>query len=125
LDVLASPSFGEGFGVPVIEAQACGTPVIVNDFSAQPELVGAGWTVEGQPFADMNQTAWFQIPSVDSIVDRLERCYSRTAPEIATDMKAARAKAIQYDVTRVWRNNWSGTLAAIEHRLPSVSPITE
>ena len=28
---------GEGFGIPIIEAQACSTPVIVTDFSSMPE----------------------------------------------------------------------------------------
>src|SRR5690606_25909845 len=42
-DVLLNPSMGEGFGVPLIEAQACGTPVIVTDFSAMRELCFAGW----------------------------------------------------------------------------------
>ena len=37
-DVLLAVSMGEGFGIPVIEAQACGTPVIVSDWTAQPEL---------------------------------------------------------------------------------------
>ncbi len=27
-------------GIPAVEGQACGTPVIVSDFSAQPELIG-------------------------------------------------------------------------------------
>jgi glycosyltransferase involved in cell wall biosynthesis len=39
-DVLLASTLGEGFGLTVLEAQACGTPVIVNNFSAQPELVG-------------------------------------------------------------------------------------
>ena len=47
MDVLLAPSMGEGFGIPVLEANACGTPAIVSDFSAQPEVMGAGWTVEG------------------------------------------------------------------------------
>jgi glycosyltransferase involved in cell wall biosynthesis len=37
---LAVPSLHEGFGIPVIEAQACGTPVIASDRAALPETVG-------------------------------------------------------------------------------------
>jgi glycosyltransferase involved in cell wall biosynthesis len=34
------PSLYEGFGFPVLEAMACGTPVICSDTSSLPELVG-------------------------------------------------------------------------------------
>jgi glycosyltransferase involved in cell wall biosynthesis len=34
------PSFFEGFGLPVLEAMACGTPVITSDCSSLPEVVG-------------------------------------------------------------------------------------
>jgi len=34
------PSLHEGFGVPIIEAMACGTPVITSDCSAMPEVAG-------------------------------------------------------------------------------------
>ncbi len=34
------PSLWEGFGIPVIEAQACGVPTIVSNVSSLPEVVG-------------------------------------------------------------------------------------
>jgi glycosyltransferase involved in cell wall biosynthesis len=39
-DMLVTPSFYEGFGLPALEAMACGTPVIVSDVSSLPEVVG-------------------------------------------------------------------------------------
>jgi len=36
------PSFSEGFGWPVIEAQACGTPVIASNLEPMPEVGGNG-----------------------------------------------------------------------------------
>lgn len=39
---LLFPSRWEGFGWPIIEAQACGCPVICSDQSALPEVVGHG-----------------------------------------------------------------------------------
>jgi glycosyltransferase involved in cell wall biosynthesis len=37
---LVFPSLYEGFGLPVVEAMACGTPVITSDTSALPEVAG-------------------------------------------------------------------------------------
>jgi glycosyltransferase involved in cell wall biosynthesis len=46
-DALVYPSLYEGFGLPVLEAMACGTPVIASDVAALPELVdGAGVLVD-------------------------------------------------------------------------------
>lgn len=39
-DLCVMPSLYEGFGFPVLEAMACGTPVIAADASSLPELVG-------------------------------------------------------------------------------------
>ena len=41
------PSHFEGFGLPVLEAMACGTPVVASNQSALPEVVGeAGLLVD-------------------------------------------------------------------------------
>ena len=39
-DVFAFPSFYEGFGLPVLEAMACGTPVVATNRTSVPEVVG-------------------------------------------------------------------------------------
>jgi glycosyltransferase involved in cell wall biosynthesis len=45
--LFAYPSLYEGFGLPVIEAMACGTPVVTSNRSSLPEVVGdAGVTVD-------------------------------------------------------------------------------
>ncbi|MBC7240010.1 MAG: glycosyltransferase family 4 protein, partial [Chloroflexi bacterium] len=39
-DVFAFPSLYEGFGIPVLEALACGTPVVTSNTSSMPEAAG-------------------------------------------------------------------------------------
>ena len=39
-ELFCFPSFYEGFGMPPLEAMACGTPTIVSDNSSLPEVVG-------------------------------------------------------------------------------------
>lgn len=46
-DLFCYPSLYEGFGLPPLEAMACGTPVLTSNVSSLPEVVGeAGLTVD-------------------------------------------------------------------------------
>ena len=108
-DVLLAASMGEGFGIPVIEAQACGTPVIVSNFTAQPELVGDGWVVDGQPFWDAAQKSWFLTPSVPSILNALEEAYSRGRGKSKKAVEFAR----QYEADAVYESHWKPAMKEI------------
>jgi len=39
--LLAHPSIAEGFGLPIVEAMACGTPVVTSNVSAMAEVAGS------------------------------------------------------------------------------------
>jgi len=41
-EALLFPSLFEGFGLPILEAQACGCPVITSNLSSMPEVAGKG-----------------------------------------------------------------------------------
>lgn len=111
-DVLLQPSMGEGFGVPLIEAQACGIPVITSDHSAMTELGGAGWLVQGQPFWDQAGASWFYMPYVWSIVEALEDAYA-SHPNMKRREESVQL-ASQYDADRVLSEYWLPALDALK-----------
>jgi len=49
---LVFPSLFEGFGLPILEAQACGCPVITSNVSSMPEVAGRG-TILVDPYSVM------------------------------------------------------------------------
>jgi glycosyltransferase involved in cell wall biosynthesis len=112
MDVLLATSYGEGFGIPTIEAQACGTPVIVSEFAASTELVGDGWLVDGQPLWDAPQTAWFHLPSVPKIVEALEAAYDRGQERSQKAIDFAK----MYNADTVYEKHWKPTLEILAQR---------
>ena len=79
-DVLLLPTRGEGFGLPVLEYAAVGTPSIVTNFATSPELCFDGWLLEYEPEWSW-QNAIVAKPGIASIVENLEAAYAdRNSP---------------------------------------------
>lgn len=103
LDVLLNATCGEGFGVPIVEALACGVPVIATDCTAMTEKVlqGAGWLVGGQKFWNDHHGACWTIPAIGQITAKLAHAAAgRASPQIC------RATAEVYDAGRIAREYW-------------------
>jgi glycosyltransferase involved in cell wall biosynthesis len=103
MDVMLATSYGEGFGIPSVEAQSCGTRIIGSNWAATKDLVSEdSFLVDGQPQWDSGQDAWWQIPSVPSIVAALEEAYKlgKGRSQVSIDF------ASDFDVDKVWTKHW-------------------
>jgi|HubBroStandDraft_3_1064219.scaffolds.fasta_scaffold29856_2 glycosyltransferase involved in cell wall biosynthesis len=116
LDVLLLVTKGEGFGIPLIEAQACGTPVVVGDWSAMSELCFAGWKVSRQE-STVVENDW-RLGDPAAIADRLEQAYLASRdPALREDLRQrARAGALRYDADRVTEEHWQPLLVEVARR---------
>jgi len=66
-DVLLAASMAEGFGIPLVEAQACGCPVITTDFSSMAELMRWGHKIEPLDYVWTPLNSWHAWPDAKEI----------------------------------------------------------
>lgn len=72
-DVTMVGSCSEGFGVPIIEAQLCGCPVVTNRSTAMPELTRFGYSVRPAQWIMRNDfVSGWQQPSRDGLARALD-----------------------------------------------------
>ncbi len=134
-DVTLATSRGEGFGLCVPESMACGTPVIVSNWTAQLEHLGVdvwdaekpgfrryptGWAVDVQPELDFKHMAYFGVPRIDQIVTALEEAYAKRGDQAMRD--ACVAEAAKYDADAVFERYWRPVLAEMEALLADEPP---
>lgn len=137
-DVLLSASMSEGFGVPIIEAQACGTPVIVNDFASMPELVRWGYKLQPADLVWTAQQSFWCMPDIKAITEALQNLHDQQAGEPWPPENRVRC-ALKIHNEFAWdhivRDHWAplmreiapfapGNQSAIAQTLPAATPHT-
>jgi alpha-1,3-rhamnosyl/mannosyltransferase len=92
--MLVYPSLYEGFGLPPLEAMACGVPVIASDRASLPEVVGdAGIQIEALDETAITQAMRALIED-DAFHGRLSAAGSKRAARFSWEQCAARTLAV-------------------------------
>lgn len=122
-DVLMSCSMSEGFGIPIIEAQACGTPAVVTNFSAMPELVRWGYVVDVADMVLTPMNAWQAWPSVTDMTDKLQRLYEQWDAcggdwPIAKRLATSKAIHDEYSWDVIVRDQWGPLMTKLADEAP-------
>jgi glycosyltransferase involved in cell wall biosynthesis len=97
-DVLLGTTGGEGFFLPGLEAQACGVPIVVTDYSSAPEICGAGLTIPPSDYVVLNSPGTrYALADIDKTAEALTKIANADREKLA---KKGRAFAERYS----WEN---------------------
>ena len=102
---LVYPSLFEGFGLPPLEAMACGTPVITSNSSSLPEVVGnAALLVNPYEETDLAQAIW-KLTNDATLRARLRQAGIQQAGQFTWHAAAAKTLAIYRAIAHQHRSS--------------------
>lgn len=115
LDALLFCTGGEGFGLPLVEAQSCGVPVITTDYAGGPEQVGVGFTIRWNDYV-VYDTPGVRRPlaNLDKMADALTKIMNADRERTA---RKTRKFALRYDWNRIAEQYWIPFLTSCEEEL--------
>lgn len=122
-DVHLQVSMSEGFGIPLIEAQACGCPVVTTNFSAMPELVRWGHLVDVADRVLVNAHSYQAWPSKRDMTDKLNRLYEAWLIcggdwPISKRLETQDAIHAEYSWDSIVKDRWGPLMARLAEEAP-------
>jgi len=97
-DVFVYPSLYEGFGLPVLEAMACGCPVIASNVSSLPEVVGEAGTLVDPYDVDALAQAISTVLQADGLKREMSRKGIAQAQKFSWEKAGAELLAVCREV---------------------------
>jgi glycosyltransferase involved in cell wall biosynthesis len=97
-DLFVYPSLYEGFGLPVVEAMACGVPVVTSNVSSLPEVAGDAAVTVGPRDDDAIADGMRRVLTDAALANDLRRRGWRRAAEFTWGRTAAQTVAVYREV---------------------------
>lgn len=94
------PSLYEGFGMPVLEAMACGTPVITSNVSSLPEVAGNAVLLVDPTRVDAIAEAMVRLVNDAGLQEELHRKGLERASQFSWEASAAKTLEVYKQVAR-------------------------
>lgn len=120
MDVFCLATKGEGFGIPTVEAQACGVPAVVTDNTTSRQLCASGWLIHVDPLDDlfwMFNQAWRLEARPSEILKQLEIAYAYWK---GAEWTARKVQALElgreYEWEKIWEEHWIPIFKQLEER---------
>ncbi|MEX2055009.1 MAG: glycosyltransferase family 1 protein, partial [Candidatus Andersenbacteria bacterium] len=95
-DVFIYPSLHEGFGLPVLEAMAAGTPVVTSSATSLPEVVGSAALISDPRDIEMLTTYLLQVLENEAVATQMKHNGLEQAKQFSW-ARAAQAVSHVYD----------------------------
>ena len=133
-DCFVLPTQGEGFGIPVLEAQACGVPVIATDCTSMPELTQEDMRilVPGKKYIGVGYAAQWDVDP-DKLTEAMIKAYDQLSKPCDCHAgtcdgypwrRIVSTFAKNYDWDHLYAELWQPFLARVKSELETPAPAT-
>jgi glycosyltransferase involved in cell wall biosynthesis len=92
-ELLVFPSYYESFGIPLVEAMACGCPIVASNTGACPEIVGDAGLTRDPGDAEALARAMIDVLGDAAMADRLRQAGLRRAQHFSWEKSAMALKS--------------------------------
>lgn len=129
-DVFLTTTSGEGFGLAVAEAMACGTPIIYGNVPVLPEVVGEGGlgcAIKTKDFFGPLKV-WHNVVDIDEVASKLEWAYNDWKNNQSKELNAIGQKGKDISTTKynptVVYDEWDKVMRSIIEKKSITSIVT-